>query len=78
MPESYDLRYFRYDVISGVSVGSLNGLLVSQSPIGDEKQMVSHLSYVIINNLLHSPIKCTTIGITSPEPMSINGIRCNS
>ena len=35
---------FAYDVVTGVSVGSLNALLVSVYPKGQEKEMVQYLS----------------------------------
>jgi predicted acylesterase/phospholipase RssA len=35
---------FEYDVVSGVSAGSINSLMVSLWPIGEEMQMVEWLS----------------------------------
>ena len=35
---------FEYDVVTGVSVGSLNSLFVAGYPKGQEKQMVNDLS----------------------------------
>jgi len=39
-----DKSKYRYDVVSGVSAGSINGAAASMFPIGDEENMLDTLS----------------------------------
>lgn len=45
----------QYDVVSGVSVGSINGLYVSTTPKGEEKRMAQELLY-LWGNLTQSQV----------------------
>ena len=39
-----DKDQYRYDVLSGVSAGSINSAMISTFPVGQEEQMLDFLS----------------------------------